>query len=90
MTDPNDARDVLLSEKIRRGMMQARENGKKLGRPARVDVDAGHVQRLRDLEFLSWNRIAGQLRAGRGTVLRAYQRARPTPAPSQKGYAGVL
>jgi hypothetical protein len=60
----------MLSEKIRRGMIQAQENGKKLGRPARDDVDPSEVKRLRDEELLSWNRIAAQLRAGRGTVLR--------------------
>jgi len=63
---------VRTSENVRDGLRRAREQGVKLGRPRRV-VDYQEVVRLREVEKLSWSRIAERMGLGQGTVVRAYR-----------------
>lgn len=63
----------LIAERVRAGLRNAREKGKRLGRP-RVDVDAGRIPALR-AQGLSWASIGAELGVGEGTVRRAALKA---------------
>ena len=60
---------ALIQERVRAGLWNARNKGKRLGRP-RVLVDATRVASLRE-QGLSWSQITAQMRIGKGTAQRA-------------------
>ncbi len=64
----------LIAERVKAGMARARLDGKRIGRKRRDDVDGVRVAELRE-QGRSWAEIARELKAGVGTVCRAYQRA---------------
>jgi DNA invertase Pin-like site-specific DNA recombinase len=60
---------ALIQERIRAGLRNARNKGKKLGRP-RVTVDAFKIASLR-MQGRSWAEIAAEMEIGKGTAQRA-------------------
>ena len=63
-------RNILL-ERVRAGLKRARENGRILGRPKRLDLDVKELQRMRDKEKLSFRQIAKRVRACPATVYKS-------------------
>src|SRR4249920_1556042 len=59
----------ILRERVRAGLAHARQNGKKLGRPATAALHAGRVRKLHR-EGISKAEIARRLRIGRTSVRR--------------------
>ena len=60
---------ALIQERVRAGLRNARNKGKRLGRP-RVPVDATRVASLRE-QGHSWSQITAEMRIGKGTAQRA-------------------
>ena len=69
------------SDRIRAGLKRARAEGKRIGRP-RVIIAGDLVVRLRDAGH-SWAEIARKLKAGAGTVRRAFWAAKDKTQPCQ-------
>ncbi len=67
----------LIQERVRAGLRNARNKGKRLGRPLAV-VSISEIERLR-AEGLGWRVVAKRMGLGVGTVVRASQKM---PAPS--------
>jgi len=65
-------RDII-AERVKAGLRRARENGKKLGRPA-AKIDAAEVHRLRK-QGMSFRAIARQLGVSHPTVIASAARA---------------
>jgi DNA invertase Pin-like site-specific DNA recombinase len=63
-------RNILL-ERVRAGLKRARENGRILGRPKRLDLDVKELQRMRDKEKLSYRQIAKRVKACPATVYKS-------------------
>lgn len=61
---------ALIQERVRAGLRNARNKGKRLGRP-RVIVDVSRIASLRT-EGRSWAEIVAQLGIGKGTAQRAF------------------
>ena len=59
----------ILRERTRAGLAHARENGKKLGRPATVALQAAEIRKLH-LAAISKSEIARRLKVGRTSVRR--------------------
>ena len=59
----------ILRERVRAGLAHARQNGKRLGRPATAALHAGQVRKLRR-SGLSKSAIARRLHIGRTSVRR--------------------
>jgi putative DNA-invertase from lambdoid prophage Rac len=59
----------ILRERVRAGLIHARQNGKRLGRPPSVAHQVDHIRRL-NRDGLSKSEIARQLRIGRTSVRR--------------------
>ena len=59
----------ILRERTRAGLVHARENGKKLGRPATVALQAAEIRKLH-LAAISKSEIARRLKVGRTSVRR--------------------
>ena len=75
----------LIQERVKAGLRNAKQKGKKLGRPPAV-MDVARIAALRD-SGASWRTIARQLGLGIGTVYEALQRRRsenPAAAPASK------
>lgn len=73
----------LIRERVSAGIRNARENGKKLGRPMRV-VDRGRILQMR-AEGQSLKQIAEKLGVGYGTVrARLQEEQRKTPRESRQ------
>lgn len=70
------------SERIRAGLARARAQGKRIGRPP-VIVSPEHVLELRQAGY-SWAKIVRSMRAGSGTVRRAYRAAINAAGACQK------
>jgi len=60
---------ALIQERVRAGLRNARNKGKKLGRP-RVTVDASEIAFLRT-QGCSWAEIVAEMGIGKGTAQRA-------------------
>ncbi len=60
-------RDII-AERVKAGLRRAKENGKRIGRPAKK-VDGLKVSRLRN-EGQSWRQIAKGLKVSKSTVAR--------------------
>ena len=60
---------ALIQERVRAGLRNARNKGKRLGRP-RVVVDTSRIAALRD-SGASWRAISRELGVGLGTLYRA-------------------
>jgi len=67
-------RNILL-ERVRAGLRRAKENGKILGRPRRVDINVTELRRLRDKEKLSFRQIAKRVKASSATVYKTLQKS---------------
>ncbi len=65
-------RNILL-ERVRAGLKRAKENGRILGRPKRMDLDVREIQKMRD-EKLSFRQIAKQVKACPATVYKLLQK----------------
>jgi len=63
-------RNILL-ERVRAGLKRAKENGRILGRPKRLDLDVKELQRMRDKEKLSFRQIAKRVKACPATVYKS-------------------
>jgi len=63
-------RNILL-ERVRAGLKRAKENGRILGRPKRLDLDVKELQKLRDKEKLSLRQIAKRVKASPATVYKS-------------------
>ena len=67
-------RNILL-ERVKAGLRRAKENGKILGRPRRVDINVAELRRLRDKEKLSFRQIAKRVKASSATVYKTLQKS---------------
>ena len=65
----------ILRERVRAGLAHARQNGKRLGRPATVALRADHIRKLHR-SGLSKSAIAHRLHIGRTSVRRILQSKR--------------
>ena len=63
-------RNILL-ERVRAGLKRAKENGRILGRPKRLDLDVKELQKMRDKEKLSFRQIAKKVKACPATVYKS-------------------
>jgi DNA invertase Pin-like site-specific DNA recombinase len=72
-----------ISERVRAGLIRARENGKTLGRP-RVGLEVVRITSLR-AQGLSWEAIAHELDVGEGTVRRAALASAKNPSRNGAG-----
>jgi DNA invertase Pin-like site-specific DNA recombinase len=63
-------RNILL-ERVRAGLKRAKENGRILGRPRRLDLDVKELQQMRDKEKLSFRQIAKRVKACPATVYKS-------------------
>jgi len=61
---------ALIQERVRAGLRNARNKGRRLGRP-RVIVDASRIALLRE-QGRSWSQITAEMRIGKGTAQRAF------------------
>ena len=66
-------RNILL-ERVRAGLKRAKENGRILGRPRRLDLDVKELQQMRDKEKLSFRQIAKRVKACPATVFKLLQK----------------
>jgi len=62
-------RNILL-ERVRAGLKRAKENGRILGRPKRLDLDVKELQKMRD-KGLSFRQIAKRVRACPASVYKS-------------------
>jgi DNA invertase Pin-like site-specific DNA recombinase len=58
-------------ERVRAGLKRAKENGRILGRPKRLDLDVKELQKMRYKEKLSFRQIAKQVKACPATVYKS-------------------
>jgi DNA invertase Pin-like site-specific DNA recombinase len=65
---------AILLERVKAGLKRARENGRILGRPKRLDLDPKELKRMRDKEKLSFRQIAKQVKACPATVYKLLQK----------------
>jgi DNA invertase Pin-like site-specific DNA recombinase len=79
---PPAANNQTKSDRIRAGLNRARAQGKRIGRPP-VIVSPEQVLRLRQAGY-SWAKIVRSMRAGSGTVRRAYRAAINAAGACQK------
>jgi DNA invertase Pin-like site-specific DNA recombinase len=70
---------ALIQERVRAGLRNAKQKGKRLGRP-RVIVDAARIVSLR-ASGASWRTISEELGVGIGTLYKAVQRRSDNVAP---------
>ena len=63
-------RNILL-ERVRAGLKRAKENGRILGRPKRLDLDVKELQKMREKEKLSFRQIAKRVKACPATVYKS-------------------
>ena len=63
-------RNILL-ERVRAGLKRAKENGRILGRPKRLDLDVKELQKMRYKEKLSFRQIAKRVKACPATVYKS-------------------
>ena len=61
---------ALIQERVRAGLRNARNKGRRLGRP-RVIVDASRIALLRE-QGRSWSQITAEMSIGKGTAQRAF------------------
>jgi DNA invertase Pin-like site-specific DNA recombinase len=61
---------ALIQERVRAGLRNARNKGKRLGRP-RVVVDAYRIAALRE-QGRSWAQIKDEIGVGKGTAQRVF------------------
>lgn len=59
----------IIVERVKAGIRRARENGKKLGRPKRLNLDSSELLRFRE-QGLSLRQIAGKVNACPATVYK--------------------
>lgn len=69
-------RNILL-ERVRAGLKRAKENGRILGRPKRLDLDVKELQKMRDKEKLSFRQIAKRVKACPATVYKSLKNPGP-------------
>jgi len=69
-------RNILL-ERVRAGLRRAKENGRILGRPKRLDLDVKELQKMRDKEKLSFRQIAKRVKACPATVYKSLKNPGP-------------
>lgn len=69
-------RGEILRERVRAGLAQARQNGKRLGRPLTAGLKADHVWKLYRAG-ISKSEIARRLQLGRTSVRILRERIRP-------------
>jgi DNA invertase Pin-like site-specific DNA recombinase len=67
----------ILLERVKAGLKRAKENGRILGRPRRLDLDVKELQRMRDKEKLSFRQIAKKVKACPATVYKTLQKSGP-------------
>ena len=67
-------RNILL-ERVKAGLKRAKESGKILGRPRRVDLNVMELKRLRDKEKLSFRQIAKRVKASSATVYKTLKKS---------------
>jgi len=60
----------IILERVRAGLRRAKESGKILGRPRRLDLDVKELQKMRDKEKLSLREIAKRVKASPATVYK--------------------
>jgi len=71
---------ALIQERVRAGLRNARQRGKRLGRP-RVVVDVAQIRSLRAVGA-SWRTISRQLGVGVGTLYKAVQQRSENLSPA--------
>ena len=60
----------IILERVKAGLKRAKENGRILGRPKRLDLDVKELQKMRD-EKLSFRQIAKRVKACPATVYKS-------------------
>ena len=70
-------RSLIVVERVKAGLRNARAKGKRLGRPKRV-VDARRIAALR-AQGVGWKRIAAEMGVGVGTIYRIAMEGSKTP-----------
>ncbi len=66
-------RNILL-ERVRAGLRRAKESGKILGRPKRMDLDVTELRRMRNKEKLSYRQIGKKVGASSTLVFKTLQK----------------
>jgi DNA invertase Pin-like site-specific DNA recombinase len=61
----------IILERVKAGLKRAKENGRILGRPKRLDLDVKELQKMRDKEKLSFRQIAKRVKACPATVYKS-------------------
>jgi DNA invertase Pin-like site-specific DNA recombinase len=67
-------RNIIL-ERVRAGLKRAKESGKILGRPKRLDLDVKELQRMRDKEKLSYRQIGKKVGASSALVYKTLRKS---------------
>ena len=65
----------IIMERVRAGLKRAKENGRILGRPKRLDLDVKELQKMRDIEKLSFRQIAKRVKASPGSVFKSLRKS---------------
>ena len=60
-------------ERVKAGMQAAKDRGKEIGRPRKVTKELGNIVHQYQVQGMSLNRIARQMRIGKATAWRAHQ-----------------
>jgi DNA invertase Pin-like site-specific DNA recombinase len=67
----------IILERVKAGLKRAKENGRILGRPKRLDLDVKELQKMRDKEKLSFRQIAKRVKACPATVYKSLKNPGP-------------
>jgi DNA invertase Pin-like site-specific DNA recombinase len=65
----------IIIERVKAGIMRAKQNGKRLGRPKRLNLNVEELQKMRDRGF-SLKKIGEQVRACPATIFKILKEAR--------------
>ena len=65
----------IIIERVRAGIMRAKENGKRLGRPKRLNLNVEELQKLRD-RGLSFKKIGEKVKACPATIYKTLKESR--------------
>jgi DNA invertase Pin-like site-specific DNA recombinase len=65
----------IIVERVKSGIRRARENGKRLGRPKRLDLNVQELQKMRD-QGLSLKKIGEKVNACPATIFQILQKSK--------------
>jgi len=65
----------IIIERVRAGIRRAKENGKRLGRPKRLNLNVEELQKMRD-QGLSFKKIGEKVKACPATIYKTLKESR--------------